>query len=45
MLKEALVAYFKVLPRRLPGRTKENHENLYQDSRFPGRNMNPGPSK
>jgi hypothetical protein len=26
-----------------PGETEENHENLYQVSRFQGRDLNPGP--
>jgi hypothetical protein len=40
MLKEAVVAYFKVLPQHLPGRTEESHGNLSQDSRPPGRDLN-----
>jgi hypothetical protein len=43
MRKEAVVAWFKVLSRHLPGRTEENHKNLSQDSWFPGRDLNPGP--
>jgi hypothetical protein len=32
----------EVLSRHLPGRTEGNHENLSQDSRSPGRDLNPG---
>jgi hypothetical protein len=34
---------FKGLPWNLPGGTKENHENLSQDSQSLGRDLNPGP--
>jgi hypothetical protein len=42
---EAIVAYFKVLSRHLPGGTEENHGNLSQDSRSPGRDLNSEPSE
>jgi hypothetical protein len=32
-----------VLALNLAVRTEENHEHLSQDSRFPGRYLNPGP--
>jgi hypothetical protein len=32
----------EVLSRHLPGMTEGNHENLSQDSRSPGRDLNPG---
>jgi hypothetical protein len=41
-LKEAAVASFNVLSLHLPGGTEENHEKP-QDSRSPGRYLNPGP--
>jgi hypothetical protein len=31
---------FKVLSKHSPGVTEENHENLNQDSRSPGRDLN-----
>jgi hypothetical protein len=36
---------FKLLTRHLPGGTIENHKNLSQNRRFPGRDYNPGPQK
>jgi hypothetical protein len=32
---------WKVLSQNLPGRAEENHENLSQDNRSPGRDSNP----
>jgi hypothetical protein len=32
-----------VISWHLPGKAEENHENLNQDSRSPGRNLNTGP--
>jgi hypothetical protein len=43
--KEAVVAYFKALSRHLAGGTEEDHENLSEDLRSPGRDLNPGPPK
>jgi hypothetical protein len=43
MLKEAVVAYFKVLSRHWRGGIEKNYENLSQDSQFQGRYLNPGP--
>jgi hypothetical protein len=43
--REASVVCFKILSQHLPGTTKENHENRSQDSRFPGRVLNPELSK
>jgi hypothetical protein len=40
MRKEGTVAYFKVLSRHLPRRTKENHENFNQDIPCPPRDSN-----
>jgi hypothetical protein len=34
---------FNILSRNLLEGTKENHENLSEDSRFPGRDLNPIP--
>jgi hypothetical protein len=34
---------FKVLFQRLPGGTEESQENLSQDRRYPGRDLNPRP--
>jgi hypothetical protein len=42
MWKKADVAQCKVLLRYLPGGTEENHENLSQDNRSPGRDLGPG---
>jgi hypothetical protein len=36
---------FKVLSWHSPGWTDESHENLGQNSRSPGRDLNPGPPK
>jgi hypothetical protein len=36
------VAYFKLLFRKSPGGTEENHENLNQDSRSPGPRIETG---
>jgi hypothetical protein len=41
--KEAVVAYFKVLSRHLPGGTEKTHKNHSQDSLSPGRNLNSEP--
>jgi hypothetical protein len=30
---------FKIVPQNLPGEAEENHENLGQDSRVPGRDL------
>jgi hypothetical protein len=44
MWKEAVVSQFKVLPQNLRGETEEKYEKPHsQDSRSPGRNLNPGP--
>jgi hypothetical protein len=37
MLKEAVMAKFKVIFRHWPEGTEEDHENLSQDSRSPDR--------
>jgi hypothetical protein len=42
--KEAVVAEFYVLYLHLSGGTKEYHEKP-QNSRSPGRDLNPGPSE
>jgi hypothetical protein len=34
---------FKVLSRNSPEGTDENHKNISQKSRSPGRDLNPGP--
>jgi hypothetical protein len=39
--EKAVVIQLKVLSRNLTGGTEENHS---QDVRFPGRDLNPGPS-
>jgi hypothetical protein len=44
MWKEPIVAHFKVLSQHLPGGTEESHERT-QNSRFPGRDLNPGSPK
>jgi hypothetical protein len=44
MCKEEVVA-FEELSRQLPGGTEENNKNLSQDSRFPGQDLNSGPSE
>jgi hypothetical protein len=36
---------FKIPSWHSPGRTEKRHENLSQDSRSPGRGLNPGPPK
>jgi hypothetical protein len=36
---------FKVLSLHSPGGTEKNHENVSQDSRFSGRDVNPRPPK
>jgi hypothetical protein len=41
--KKAVLAWFKVLSRHLPGGTQENHERLSQDSRSPVQDFNSGP--
>jgi hypothetical protein len=41
--KEAVVAKFKVLSRHLPVETEKMTKVLSQDSRSPGRGLNPGP--
>jgi hypothetical protein len=41
--EEAVMTQLKVLSRRLPGGTKEIHENLSQDSLSPGRDLKLGP--
>jgi hypothetical protein len=41
--KEAVVTYFKVLSRRLPGWAEENHKILIQDNRPSDRDLNPRP--
>jgi hypothetical protein len=43
MWNEAIVAYFKVLFRYLPGGTEKNKEKDSQDRWSQGRNLNPGP--
>jgi hypothetical protein len=45
MLKEAVVVYFKALSQHFPGGTEENHENVSNDSRFPGQDFYLGPSE
>jgi hypothetical protein len=45
MLKEAVVAKFKVIFRHWPEGTEEDHENLSQDSRSPDRELNPWSSE
>jgi hypothetical protein len=45
MKKEAVVAYFKVLPRHLPEGTETTTKNLSRYSRSPGRDLKPGPSE
>jgi hypothetical protein len=42
--KEAVVAYFKVISRHLPGGTDENQEIFIQDSRS-GPRFEPGTSR
>jgi hypothetical protein len=42
MWKEAALALFDAQYHHLPGGARDNHENLSQDSRSPGRNLNPG---
>jgi hypothetical protein len=37
MMKEAVVAYFEILTRRLPGGTEEVTKSFSQDSRCPRR--------
>jgi hypothetical protein len=34
-----------LISRYYPGGTEVNHENLLQNSRSPGRDLNPGPPK
>jgi hypothetical protein len=42
--KEAIVTYFKILPRHLTGGTEENHgKPQSQDIRSPDCDLNPGP--
>jgi hypothetical protein len=43
MWKEVVMALFKVLSWNLPRRTEENHEDLSQDSRSLGRELNLNP--
>jgi hypothetical protein len=40
MEKEAVVVYFKILSKHLPGKSEENNENLIQDSQSLGRELN-----
>jgi hypothetical protein len=40
--KEAVVAYFKPILRRLSGGTEENHVNQSQGGRSTGHDLNPG---
>jgi hypothetical protein len=40
---EGVVAYLNVIYHHLSGGTEENHENLSQDIRSPGRDLNPVP--
>jgi hypothetical protein len=41
--KEAFVAYFKVLSRHSLEEMRKTPITLSEDSRYPGRNLNPGP--
>jgi hypothetical protein len=41
--KKVVVAYFKVLSRKLPGDAERNDKKLSQDILPPGRDLNPGP--
>jgi hypothetical protein len=45
ILKEAVVAYFKLLSRNSHGGNEESQKNLSQDSRFRDRDLNPGPQE
>jgi len=40
MLKEAVVARLETLTKNLPGESKENHEDLRQDTWCSGRDSN-----
>jgi hypothetical protein len=40
---EAVVTYYEVLSRHLPGGSEENHENPESIGWYPGRDLNSGP--